>query len=305
MHRSLVSAAKWLWVGCVAIAAAFIVARSWHDILRMLRDLSWWWLLISVLLTIAAKLFLGENARVAAVRSGVQIDYIQAFRLYNLSQIGKYLPGSVWQFIGRAAAYRHLGAAYGPIRDALLCESLWIVAGALIMGFALVGTSVLGILEGSLSTFVLWWIFVGLGVAALCVVGALIWKRETLLRYSQLARPPARVVVIQACTWLLLGLAFWVLAGASGISVPVSFAIGLFALGYAIGFLVPIAPAGLGIRDGILTLGLMPYLPAGEAMAVSVMARLIYMFVDLLLASTQDPVLRLLGLWRPGRMRLS
>lgn len=291
MRRQAILAAKWAWVGCVLVAAGVIVARSWDDITAMLRDLSWWWLGASVLLTAAAKLFLGENARIAAVRCGIGIGYVEAFRLYNLSQLGKYLPGSIWQFVGRAAAYRHLGAGFAPIRDALLCESLWIVVGSAAVGALLTGPAIVAILAGSVSTFVAWWLGAGFALAALAVLAAAIWKRALLHRYALLALPPPRAVLVQACIWVLLGLAFWVLARACGLSVGPLFAIGLFAAGYAVGFLVPIAPAGLGIRDAVLTLGLMPYVPAGEALAVTVMARIVYLFVDLALALGQDLLL--------------
>jgi uncharacterized membrane protein YbhN (UPF0104 family) len=183
----------------------------------------------------------------------------------------------------------------------LLCESLWIVAGALITGLLLIGGAVWSILSGSLSPFVVWWLTAGLFIALSMMAVAFIWRRDILFRYLLLARPPLRVAIVQACIWTLLGLAFWVLARACGLMIGPVFAIGLFALGYAVGFMVPIAPAGLGIRDAVLTLGLMPYLPAGEALTVTVMARLVYLFVDLLLALSQDPVLVLLGLRRtPG-----
>lgn len=301
LRKQFVFAAKWLWVAAVLVAAAAIIARSWDDIAAMLRTLGWGWIASSLALTAAAKLFLGVNAHVAARRCGIEIGFTEAFRLYNLSQLGKYLPGSVWQFIGRAAAYRNLGAHYGPIRDALVCESLWIVAGASVVGAALTGPALLGILTGSLSTFVAWWLGVGFGLALLAVVAAAIWKRAMLTRYARLAWPPARAVAAQAGIWLLLGLGFWVLARGCGLSVGPVFAIGLFAAGYAVGFMVPIAPAGLGVRDAVLTLGLMPYVPAGEALAVTVMARIVYLVVDLALALGQDAVFSLLGLRRAGR----
>ena len=277
-----------------------IIGRSWGDIEAMLRTLGWSWIASSLMLTAAAKLFLGVNAHVAAHRTGIDIGFVDAFRLYNLSQLGKYLPGSVWQFVGRAAAYRHLGAHYGPIRDALVCESLWVVAGASVAGAVLTGPRVLGILSGSLPPFVVWWLCVGFASALLALVAAAVWKRALLVRYARLAWPPGRAVVAQAGIWLLLGMGFWVLARGSGLEVEPVFAIGLFAAGYAVGFLVPIAPAGLGVRDAVLTLGLMPYVPAGEALAVTVMARIVYLVVDLVLALGQDGVFALLGV-RPMR----
>ena len=288
-----------MWVVAVLAAATVIIVRSWGDIDAMLRTLSWDWIAASLALTTAAKLFLGINAHVAARRCGIDIGFLDAFRLYNLSQLGKYLPGSIWQFIGRAAAYRHLGAGYGPIRDALICESLWIVAGASVVGVVLTGPTLLGILAGSLSSFVVGWLGAGFGLALVAALAALLWKRAALARYVRLARPPVRAILAQACIWLLLGLGFWVLARGGGLSVGPVFAIGLFAAGYAVGFLVPIAPAGLGVRDAVLTLGLMPYVPAGEALTITVMARIVYLVVDLALALGQDVVFALGGLRRP------
>lgn len=299
MRNRLVFVAKWLWVAAVLVAAVVIITRSWSDIEAMLRTLGWGWIAASLALTASAKLFLGVNAHAAARRCGIDIGFVDAFRLYNLSQLGKYLPGSIWQFIGRAAAYRHLGAQYGPIRDALVCESLWIVAGASVVGAALTGPALLGILGGSLSPFVAWWLGAGIGLAALAVIAAAIWKRALLSRYARLAWPPLHAVGAQAAIWLLLGLGFWVLARGCGLEVGPVFAVGLFAAGYAVGFLVPIAPAGLGVRDAILTLGLMPYVPAGEALVVTVMARVVYLVVDLALALGQDAVLGPAGLRRP------
>ena len=87
----------------------------------------------------------------------------------------------------------------------------------------------------------------------------------------------------------MLGLAFWALARGCGLPIGLLFATGLFAGAYAVGFLVPFAPAGLGVRDAILTLGLLPYMPAGEALAVTVLARVVYLVVDVGLGLLQGP----------------
>ena len=93
-------------MACVLVVAGFLIFRSRHDILEMLQRISPALLVASVVLTILAKGFLADNARIAALRNRIQMDFPTAARLYNLSQLGKYLPGSIWQFVGRAAAYR-------------------------------------------------------------------------------------------------------------------------------------------------------------------------------------------------------
>ena len=294
MRKRLAFLVKWAWVACVLAAAGVLAYRSRSDILEMLQQISPGLLAASVFTTVLAKGLLAENARIAAARNGIPLDFVTAARLYNLSQLGKYLPGSIWQFVGRAAAYRGRGAAYGPIRDALLVESLWIVAGAAVVGVLLIGPGVVDIVVGSLTPALVWWLGGGVLVAMLGMATLLAWKRHVAAYYTRLALPSGRVILTQMGIWAMLGFAFWVLARACDLDISLLFATGLFATGYAVGFMVPFAPAGLGVRDGILTLGLLPYLPAGEALVVTILARVVYLLVDVGLVLLQEPVLAIL-----------
>jgi hypothetical protein len=287
------SLAKWSWLACVLVIAGWLLYRSREAIVAMLAQVSPGLLAASLLLTVLAKGFLAENARIAAELNGIALGFLTSARLYNLSQLGKYLPGSIWQFVGRAAANRARGAAYGPIRDALLVESLWVVAGSAVIGVLLLGPQVVGLVAQSLTPALAWWLGGGVLASVLSGAGVLLWKRRLALRYLHLALPSMRVVVVQACIWIVLGLAFWVLTRACQLEVSPVFAAGLFAVGYSLGFLVPFAPAGLGIRDAILTIGLVPYVPAGEALAVTILARAIYLLVDVGLAVVQEPLFAL------------
>lgn len=293
MRATLASALKWAWIVLVLAVAGLMVWRARADIAAMLAQLSAWWLAASAGLLLAAKLLLAENARIAAVRAGLELDFPAAARLYNLSQLGKYLPGSIWQFVGRAAAYRDRGGDYGQIRDGLLIETLWVIAGAATVALAFSGPEILAVASQSLTPLARWWLS---GLAAACALGLFILsiaRRNLVASWLRLALPPPGLLLVQAGVWLLLGLSFWVLAWACGMGLGVLPAIGLFAGAYAIGFLVPFAPAGLGVREGILVLGLLPWAGPGEALAVTVMARLLYLVVELGLVLVQESVVML------------
>lgn len=275
--------------------ASVLLARGWDGVAVMLRRVSLADIAASIGLTVAAKAMLAQNARLAAARNGVALDYTTAVRLYNLSQLGKYLPGSIWQFVGRAAAYRRLGAPYAAIRDALLIESLWIVAAAALVGVLLTGPIAVQVVLGSLTPLTRVWLLGLVVVAAAVGLGVIVLNRGLAARYLRLTVPSAGVVLVQALLWLLLGLAFWVLTRACGLQVGVGFATGVFAAAYAVGFMVPFAPAGLGIRDAILTLGLLPYAAPGEALAITVLARAVYLLVDVGLVVVQEPLFSAFG----------
>jgi len=293
--------AKWAWIAGVIVAACVLVGRAWPGISDMLASLDGRWLGLSIATTLVAKFLLGENARLAASRCGIELGYPDAFRLYNLSQLGKYLPGSIWQFVGRAAAYRHRGAAFERIRDALVAENVWTLAGA---GFAALlfaaPASMKIITSGGIAPATAWWIG---GLAALSMLAAAIALMRApgkLRGYIDVCMPTPRVILVQGLLWTMMGAAFWSLANACGIALPLGLSIGLFGLAYAVGFLVPLAPAGLGVREAILTVGLLPSLPAAQAITVTLLARVVYVLVELALVALQDVVMSWSGRRRDG-----
>lgn len=288
MSPRLKQVGKWAWIACVMVAVAWFVHREWPQLSDGLQRMGLPFIGGSLLLTIVAKSVLGENARLAACRCGINLTYPTALRLYNLSQLGKYIPGSIWQYVGRAAAYRSRGAAYAAVRDSLLIESLWVVASAFVIGLILVGSNTSSLLRGVTSSTVLYWLTALVSTGCLLLLVALFWRRKLIIRYLHLLRPSPWVLLVEALVWVLLGLAFWLLAVSAQLPVGAPYAIGLFALAFAFGFLVPIAPAGLGIRDGILMLGLLPYGNAGNALAVTVVARLIYVVAEVGLVAAQE-----------------
>lgn len=288
MRKAAATTLKWAWIVAVLAVCLHIAWRSRADLVIALRDLSLPMLVMSVMSMVSAKLLLGENARLAAGRASLVLSYGTALRLYNLSQLGKYLPGSVWQFVGRAAAYRELGADYRQIRDSLLIETVWIICGAATLAILLCGPAVVVLVHDSLSPLVRWWLAIALATGAIAVLSLLVLKRSVLAHVMRLALPGPHVLCVQAGTWLLLGISFWLLARACGIQAELLFSIGLFAGAYAVGFIVPFAPAGLGVRDGILVVGLLQYAQPGEVLAVAVLARLVYLLVELCLVVAQE-----------------
>jgi hypothetical protein len=82
-----------------------------------------------------------------------------------------------------------------------------------------------------------------------------------------------------------LGLAIIIL---SVVKVPVSvlpILVGIFCLANVVGFLALFAPAGIGVREGILFLALGPLVGAGMASVIVILARLIQTVADIFSAA--------------------
>ena len=84
--------------------------------------------------------------------------------------------------------------------------------------------------------------------------------------------------------WACIGLSFvHVVSGVS--SAPAGMAVaGLFALAWGVGFVAVFSPAGLGVREAILALGLASWGAPAVVAAMVVGHRLLYVAADVLCA---------------------
>jgi hypothetical protein len=202
------------------------------------------------------------------------------------TQIGKYAPGNVGQFLGRAYLARRYGIPLTKTAVSVAVESTLSIGS----GFAIAGASLLidggelGPLEAYLPDPRLLGIF--LSMAALVMLGALFGPHVALrrtqtdscwLRYM----PPAIAIrfltpaaLLQAGIFVIAALGLWLIAGAVGdANPPVPAVLGIFAIAAVAGFATPGAPGGLGVREAVISAGLSPYLGADHSITVAITFR--------------------------------
>jgi dolichol-phosphate mannosyltransferase len=90
-------------------------------------------------------------------------------------------------------------------------------------------------------------------------------------------RTLALMVALDAAGWVATGLGAWALARALGATAGLDafLLLGAFALSWLLGVLVPLAPGGLGLREGSLILTLGAAIGAGPATALALALRLV------------------------------
>lgn len=225
---------------------------------------------------------------------GERLAYSRCLIILAYTQIGKYLPGNIGHHLGRVALARAAGVSITPNLYALGYET---VLAALVSVH--VGTIVLlwkppGILaEHPVFTHKLPLIILfSLGAVFTIALAPLAMRLLTKMRGSADAAPvavglhwwPAFVAYLSFGSGLVLvGAGLWltsfVLIG--GQSPGVIFFIGAFAASWIIGFLAPGAPAGLGVREALLSAWFGTVMPPAQAVLLVIALRIATTLGDL------------------------
>lgn len=247
-----------------ALALAFIIFAA-RSIWRQWRDASaaelnvhlhWDWLALSSLVVLATYALLVEIWRRVLARSGARVSFASTARVWFVSNLGKYVPGKVWQLTSMAAMMRRENVSVGIAgSSAIMVAVCNVVAGFLVV--LAFGTQSLHALGESARPALI----VATAILLVALVLAPItvrWAARVIARLTK--RPislsvPAKAVWESTAgyvvTWLLYGIAFELFAvsvvGHAGGSWEAYVA--TFTLSYLVGYLYLPAPGGLGARE--------------------------------------------------------
>jgi hypothetical protein len=279
---------KSAWVVSVVTFISIYLVRHWPAFLEALAAASWQRIAVSATCLLAAKCFLALQAQLSLLCVGVKLEYGEVSRVYHATQLAKYIPGSVWHFVGRVGAYRERGLSAPCIRDAMIVENVFLLGGAFLYGLVMIGLT-----QGDLIMRVIReldaLIMVPLGLIGFGLVIAALFRKRLVPLGGRVSRQPALfsgMVATQLLIWILMGL-FWavLITPHDEASRQWVYQTGLFALAFVLGFITPIAPAGIGVRETVLVLGLSPFMPVQQAIMLSTLSRLISIGVEVALAA--------------------
>ena len=208
--------------------------------------------------------------RMVADMGGPALPARDAIRLYMVANLGRYVPGKLWQIAGLALLARARGVP-APIATA---------AAVVGQAVALTGAMLIGLVAlGSAGPDLVRWAPLAVAATIGVVTVPSIFRPllRLWLRWAAGVTPEEvpldalgglRWLALYTLNWGGYALAFWLLV--RGLSLPGGLLeVGpAFAAAYVMGYVVLIAPAGLGVREASMLAFLSPIMgPAGAALA--------------------------------------
>jgi glycosyltransferase 2 family protein len=298
MKKTAIFALKLILTLVVLYYVAEQVWSNWDQI----RDFDWsfnyGYMLLSIVCAMVALLvFSAAWVRVISA-FGHDLSQPAGFRILNLSNLGRYVPGKIWQVFGMLYWAKQKGIPEEQATASFVIYQLftipssllvWVIAALFEPQLLIDKFKIMG--PGSAYTA---------GAIGLIGCAVLVFYPQPFLRAAnallrKLGRPTAefsldKSVALQAfigysAGWILFGLAFWLfLVSVLGDKAPsLVLAIGLYNIAYQIGYLALFAPGGLGPRELIMGALLTPFVgPIAPALAI--VARLWSVVIDALAA---------------------
>ena len=214
---------------------------------------------------------------------GPSLGLWTSVRVFMVANLGRYVPGKVWQISGLAYLAKREG-----VQPVVATGAAILGQGLAVLGAALVG---LGVLLGANQ---LWgeigWVeaVVGFGGAVLIITVVVVPRlfHQVVGAWFRLTRtdPPVdglgkgnmglRWLILYVMNWGIYAASFWLLYLSFG-EWRTFLQVGpAFAAAYVAGYIAIFSPAGVGIREGVLVVLLQPIMAKEAAVVLAVIARL-------------------------------
>jgi glycosyltransferase 2 family protein len=234
---------------------------------------------------------------------GIELSYPAALRAEMISMLAKYIPGGIWTPAARVVAARRAGVTDA----ALVTSSMLLEAGISAVAGVIVFVVALPFVDNvDMSP----WPLVVFGAVLAVLVQPRVFRPlagKVLRRFGYTKELPnlrgrtlTSLLVFYAGTWVLGGVALWLLLRSVGAHPEVStivFLGGTAAVGAIVAVVFVFAPSGLGVREASMYGLLLAIATPGQALGAVALNRLALTAVELLL-------LLLGGLFLRGGRRL-
>jgi hypothetical protein len=277
----------WRWVRGIAGAIILVVLvrnflRDWKDVQSqpVVWHFRWEFIIASLLVTWVMYGILIWGWRLILHGWAQRIRAVDAARIWSVSSLGKYIPGKVWAIAGMAVMAEKQGVSGAAATGSAIIMQLLAIAAGTVMAIALLGSSLLETFPGGTLT--------AIGIAAAALIGAISLASPAVTnRIGFLIGRPDAVRAVEPnalagsifanlIAWGGYGLSLQLLAAGTMPSVDLSWstATGAFAASYIGGYLMLFAPAGLGVREGLLIFMLKGTIGIGPATALAAASRI-------------------------------
>lgn len=274
----------------LAIAALFFIGRllfAKQGTLLTIHHLDWWFLTLSLASYVVFFFLRALFWQKLLQKKGMNFSFKQTALTWGMSELKRYVPGTIWPILSRSSAYREMGSETKQILASMLQEVEFLVAASLILSLATINFLMYGLLP-KVPHIIVPLILAGLLIGVI----VLLFFPTKIVRFSFLKHFPPQLAFYETAillltmtgTFFIYGLAtYFAIASLTPLYLPhIIPLIGFFVLAFLTGYLSFIAPMGLGVREAVVTVGLVKYMPISVAALGAIFSRILQIIGELI-----------------------
>lgn len=287
---------KILWRALQVIVVGLILyflgdrlIRNWQQVVAYEWQIRIGYLLIALISVVVTFFVFSSVWRIIILSLNKNVSYGKSFKIAYLANLGRYIPGKVWQMFGMIYLAKKEGIMEEEAVTSFGMSQLFAIPSGLLSGLVFVslypgvlgqysGDSLLttGVIVVAIAIFILSLVVVflpGLTESILNRIFTLIKRRPIRLRMNKSLA--AAIYGGYFLAWSMYGFSFWIFVkGMTAEQVPLVPMAGIFIIAYQIGYLFLFAPGGVGPREAMMTMMLAPFFGTGVPAAMAIAARL-------------------------------
>ncbi len=218
---------------------------------------------------------------------GHKLSFKKTAYLWGFSEFKRYVPGNIWSFLSRVSLFASEGIDKKIVGLALLDEiQLIIVSSTIISIFAL--PLILAAEVEQIKGFLLG-LFIGMAIYA--VIVSYIYKKRTkqgtflsnIYLPNHTLSQKITLTLVSVFTFFVFGFATFIAClSITSFNLNLSLILSsFFVFALLVGYLSFITPMGLGVREGVVTIGLTPIIGLSTAGFLSIFSRVILMLSEI------------------------
>jgi hypothetical protein len=258
-RRTLLRTAGFVIAGVIVVRVGFQLTDGLRKLGTIESHPRWGMVMLSGAVFLIAHAVLVQTWRSVLSCWDEHLPFWSAARVWSVSNLGRYLPGKIWQIGAMGAMARELNVSpVAAAGSALLGTLVNIIAGfvvALVSGRALLSNAATGV--GPIRIAIIIAASAGLLLAPFIVPHLAPLVSRVLKRPIEATLPPRAVVyalIGNVIAWLVYGAAFqlFVIGMLGRAAGDYSSYLAAYTISYLVGYIFLFAPAGVGFREAAM-----------------------------------------------------
>lgn len=195
--------------------------------------------------------------------SGKKVDYLDAAKIYAKANIGKYMPGNVMHYVERNLFASQIGLGQLEVAVSSGIEIAGVILSAVLLSVILAYQEFIATIQSMISIKIIFLVLVLF--LLLCIAGILFYKRSLKLqkmleriwniKFMWLA---CKVMLVYSLVLMSQGLLLMLICRyvlqCELTNQQALLIIAYYILAWVVGFVVPGAPGGIGVREMIIVM---------------------------------------------------